>query len=73
MTPPMPDPVDLLGNPLTETERSILAVHDQLKALVARSDLPPCVSSNARFALAATWQMVTDLALRFDQDADSGI
>jgi hypothetical protein len=69
----MPDPVDLLGNPLTETERSILSIHDQLKSLISRPDLPPCVSSNARFALAATWQMVTDLALRFDQDADSGI
>jgi hypothetical protein len=73
MTPSKPDPVDLLSNPLTDTERSILAIHDQLKALLARPDLPPCVASNARFALAATWQMVTDLALRFDQDDDAGV
>jgi hypothetical protein len=69
----MTDPVDLLGNSLTDTELTVLAIHDQLKSLLARPDLPPCVASNARFALAATWQMVTDLALRFDQDEDAGI
>jgi hypothetical protein len=69
----MADPKDLLDKTMTETERAILSVHDQLKALLARPDLPPCVRSNARFALAATWQMVNDLGLRFEQDEDAGI
>jgi hypothetical protein len=69
----MPDPKDLLDKPLTETERQVLAIHEQLKALVARPDVAPCVASNARFALAATWQIVTDLGLRFDQDEAAGI
>ena len=69
----MSEPRDLLERPLSETERAVLSVHDQLKALLARRDLAPCVESNARFALAATWQMVTDLGLRFDQDEASGI
>ena len=69
----MSEPRDLVDRRLTETERAVLSVHDQLKALLAREDLAPCVASNARFALAATWQMVTDLGLRFDQDEASGI
>jgi hypothetical protein len=69
----MPEPADLLGRSLTETERAVLAIHDQLKSLLSRPDLAPCISSNARFALAASWQMVTDLGLRFDQDEDAGI
>ena len=59
----MPDPHDLLDRPLTETERQVLGVHDQLRSLLAREDLAPCVASNARFALAATWQMVTKIYL----------
>lgn len=69
----MPDPHDLLDHSLTDTERQILSIHDQLKSVLARPDLAPCVASNARFALAATWQMVTDLGLRFDQDDAAGI
>lgn len=67
------EPKDLLGRPLADTERLVLSIHDQLKALASRADLTPCVRSNARFALAATWQIVTDLGLRFDQDEDTGI
>lgn len=63
-----PETKDLLGRPLTDVEQRILAVHDGLKALLASRELAPCVRANARFALAATWQMVTDLGLRFDQD-----
>jgi hypothetical protein len=66
-------PKDLLDRGLTETERAVLDVHDRLKALLARPDLAPCVASNARFALAATWQIVTDLGVRFDQEEGSGI
>jgi hypothetical protein len=69
----MAEAKDLLDKTLTETERAIVSLHDQLKALLARPDLAPCVRSNARFALCATWQMVTDLGLRFEQDDDAGI
>jgi hypothetical protein len=69
----MTDAKDLLGNPATECERLALAVHDQLRALLRRTDLAPCVRANARFALAATWQIVTDLGLRLEQDDDVGI
>lgn len=58
---------DLLGRTPTEAERQVLDVYDRLKALVARPDLPPCAQSNSRFALAAVWQMVNDLGLRFEQ------
>jgi hypothetical protein len=64
---------DLLGREMTEAERDVVAIHDQLRELLARPNLAPCVASNARFAMAATWQIVTDLALRFDQDEKSGI
>jgi hypothetical protein len=69
----MTEPKDLLDKPLTETERIVVSIHDQLKGLVARPDVAPCVRSNARFALAATWQIVNDLGLRFEQDDDAGI
>ncbi len=58
---------DLLGRPLTDDERAVVEVYERLKALVARDGLPPCVQSNARFALAAAWQMVNDLGLVFEQ------
>jgi hypothetical protein len=69
----MTQPTDLLGRALTDTEQKIVAIHDALKDVLAAPHLAPCVRSNARFAMAATWQMVTDLGLRFDQDDLSGI
>ncbi len=52
---------DLLGRPLTAVEQEIAEIHQRLRALTQRSDLPPCVSSNAQHALAATWQIMNDL------------
>jgi hypothetical protein len=69
----MADTEDLLNRTLTDTERQVLSVHDGLKQLLARADLAPCVRANARFALAATWQIVTDLGLRFEQDDGAGV
>jgi len=61
----MSDAADILGRPLTETEEAVLAVHRGLEALVARTDLSPCVEANARHALAATWQIVQSLDLDY--------
>lgn len=65
----VPD-TDLLGNPLSELEQEVARVHASLEALVRRPDLPPCVASGARHALAATWQVMNDLDLPCSQPED---
>jgi hypothetical protein len=57
---------DLLGRPLEESERELLALHRQLEALAKREDLAPCVHANLRHMLAASWQIVTDLDLAYE-------
>lgn len=64
---------DLLGKEMTAAERQTLAAYEVLKALAARDDLPPCAARNARKALAALWQAVTDLDLEFEQLYDLGV
>ncbi len=64
---------DLLGRPLTASETEILRVYDALKDLAGRDDLPPCASRNVRKALAAMWQVTTDLDLRFEQLYELGV
>jgi hypothetical protein len=68
----MPD-TDLLGNPLSSTERDLLSAYDVLKALAARDDLPPAVARNVKAALAAMWQATNDLDLQFEQLYDVGV
>ena len=63
----------LLGTPLTEDERELLAAYEALKALAARDDLPPCAARNVRKALAAMWQATNDLDLQFEQLYDLGV
>ncbi len=63
----MSEPTDIRGERITDTEQAILDVYTRLKTLAGRPDLPPCVASNVRFALATTWQMVNDLGLEFEQ------
>ena len=58
---------DLLGRPLDDDEREVLALYERLKLLVGREALPPCVAANARFALAVLWQIVNDLDLEHEQ------
>ena len=65
--------VDLLGTPLTEHERALLAAYQGLKELAAREDLPPCAARNVRKALSALWQATNDLALQFEQLYDLGV
>lgn len=65
--------MDLLGNPLTETERELLSIYEGLKALAARDDLPPCAARNVRKALSSMWQVTNDLDLQFEQLYDLGV
>lgn len=48
-------------------EAKALEAYEALKALAADTQAPPCVSSNARKALASAWQIVNDLGLVFEQ------
>ncbi len=64
---------DLLGHDLTEVEEEILASYNNLKDLVCRDDLSPCMISNLRFATAALAQVVTDLGLEYEHLHDLGL
>lgn len=64
---------DLLGAPLTEQERELLAAYEALKRLAAQEDLPPCAARNVRKALAAMWQATNDLNLQFEQLYEVGV
>ena len=64
---------DLLGQALNENEEQLLAAYRDLKALAARSDLPPCAARGVRKALACMWQVVNDLNLEFEQLYDLGV
>ena len=64
---------DLLGTPLTAAESDLMAAYQQLKALAARSDLPPAAARNVRKALSCMWQATNDLTLQFEQLYDLGV
>jgi hypothetical protein len=68
----MPD-TDLLGNPITAAESDLLATYMMLKALAARSDLPPSAARNVRKALSCMWQATNNLHLQFEQLYDLGV
>jgi hypothetical protein len=63
--------MDLLGNALTTEEQKLLDVYDQLCALVREAETP-CVTANARAALAPLAVAVTDLGLRYEHLVDDG-
>lgn len=63
---------DLLHRTTTADEDALLAVHDQLRALLA-ADLPPCAAAGLRAALASVAVVVTDLGLRFEHLLDEGV
>lgn len=64
---------DILGNPTTDVEKQVLKVYEDLKALAARTDVPPCVARNARKALACMWQPVNDLNLAYEHLYELGV
>jgi hypothetical protein len=65
--------VDLLGRPMSDTEKELARLYRDLKALAAREDLPPCAERNVKKALACMWQVVNDLNLEFEQLYDLGV
>lgn len=64
---------DLIGRPTTPLERELLDVFARLKALAGRADAAPCVTANARFALAAVFQACNDLGLLYEPTDDVGV
>ncbi|HAG97287.1 MAG TPA: hypothetical protein DCL75_00060 [Ktedonobacter sp.] len=64
---------DLLGKPLTEQERALMSVYEELKKLAAQDDLPPCAARNVRRALMSMWQATNDLNLQFEQLYEFGV
>ncbi len=64
---------DLLGRPISETEAEFARIYGELKALAARTDLPPCAERNVKKALACMWQVVNDLDIEFEQLYDVGV
>jgi hypothetical protein len=64
---------DLLGRSISDTEAELARVYGELKALAARTDLPPCAERNVKKALACMWQVVNDLDIEFEQLYDVGV
>ena len=64
---------DLLGIALTEQERELLNVYEELKKLAAQENLPPCAARNVRRALMSMWQVTNDLNLQFEQLYEFGV
>lgn len=64
---------DRLGAALTPSEAELLRLYRDLKAYVARDDLPPCAARNARKALAALHVAANDLDLVYEHLYDLGV
>ncbi|MTE24224.1 hypothetical protein [Microbacterium sp. ZXX196] len=64
---------DLLGHPLTEQERRILAALDELVALSGDPGLAPNARSAVLAAIAPLGVAATGLGLRFEHLIDHGV
>lgn len=56
-----------------ELEKKVLQVYESLKELCVDHTAPPCVTCNARKALAAVWQIVNDLDLVHEELFEYGV
>lgn len=65
--------VDLLGHKLTPVEEQALHLYQELKEFLMSPDLPPCAQANARVALGAVSQIVSDLDLEFEYIYEYGV
>jgi hypothetical protein len=63
---------DLLGNELTPVEQRLLALYEEMKALLDE-ELPPNVAANLRASLALMHQVVNGLALEYEHLTDLGV
>lgn len=54
---------DLLGRALTKDDQELLDLYARLKALSARTDLPPVITANVKQAMVMLWNACNDLAL----------
>lgn len=54
-------------------EQELLALYERLRTLASDPALAPCVAANTRVAVAALWNIVSDLGIRYEQilDADT--
>jgi hypothetical protein len=64
---------DLLGRPISDSDAKFLEIYRDLKAMAARTDLPPCAERNVKKALACLWQVVNDHNLEFEQLYELGV
>lgn len=65
-TPAIPEK-DLLGRPLSAAERDLVDLYQRLRAMSARTDLPPCALMNCRQAMVMLWNACVDLDLVFEE------
>ncbi|HZS02401.1 MAG TPA: hypothetical protein VFE37_27040 [Chloroflexota bacterium] len=65
-------PVPALA-PDPAVEETVRRLYADLKALLARDDLPPGLRRNAVQALSAVWMMMGDLALDYEMLYDLGV
>lgn len=63
----MTNDTDILGNPLTDSDRALLAAYETLKGLLDDGSQPPAVTCNVKEAVASLWQAVNDLGLTDDR------
>ena len=61
---------DLLGREMTATEAKILRAYRSLEALLLEPDLPPTAVAGIKEATASLWQVVDNLALRYERPDD---
>jgi hypothetical protein len=58
----MSDGTDILGTPLTESEKKLLAAYETLKSLRGE-DLSPTVNAAVAESIASLWQACNNLGL----------
>ncbi len=64
---------DLIGSALQPAEERLLAVYDELRAMLRDEELAPTTRANVLTALAALGVAVTGLGLRFEHLIDEGV
>ncbi len=58
---------DLLGRALSKDDAELLDLYARLRAMSARTDLPPVVTANVKQAMVMLWNACNDLALIYEE------